>query len=451
MSSAVDKKDTSQTKGLPRARSRFLAQAIQLEEEGISKIVEVAVYSMMALILAILVWMSVTQVSEVTVTGGKVVPVGYIHNIQHLEGGIIGGIFVQDGDRVAVGDLLVNFAPPASQSDFAQLVIRKVILEFDLARLAAIKGNWPVDFGEYREKYPQLAAKEDEALRTQLASYNRELDVVDARIDQRISELQRQKNQVVVLENESSILQKQVDIRAELAEKNAISQTDLLSVKSKHASLKSDLRSAKDNVVIAQLALQEVQVRRKEVLATHEKATEQEAALAQNQLSEVEEALVKAKDRVDRLKVFAPVTGIVQGLAVTTINAVVRPGDVIMQIVPVDDEMIVESRLRPNEVGYIHAGQHADIRVDSYDSSRYGAITGSVRQISPATYLDEKANPYYKVKVGLDQSWVGEREGGMVVIPGMTVQVDIKTGSKTIMEYILKPVTRGFKSAFQQR
>ena len=178
---------------------------------------------------------------------------------------------------------------------------------------------------------------------------------------------------------------------------------------------------------------------------------EREAAAAENELAKVDSALVKAKDKVDRLNVYSPVKGIVQGLSVTAINAVVRPGEVIMQIVPVEDEVIIESRLMPDEVGYVRLGQVADIRVDSYDSSRFGTLKGSVRQISPSTYLDEKANPYYKVKVGLDKSWLGELEGQMAVIPGMTVQVDIITGSKTIMQYLLKPVTRGFQSAFTQR
>jgi len=127
--------------GMPRARARFIAQAIQLEEEGISETVKYSVYSVMALLVLILIWMSLTQISEVTVTSGKVVPVGYIHNIQHLEGGIVGNIHVQDGDRVEAGDLLVSFAPPATESDFDQLAIRKVFLEFDIARLAALHDN----------------------------------------------------------------------------------------------------------------------------------------------------------------------------------------------------------------------------------------------------------------------------------------------------------------------
>ncbi len=451
MSEVKNTPQSASDSGLPRARARFLAQAIELEEEGISETVKYSVYTIMGLLVLVMVWMSLTRVSEVTITPGKVVPRGYIHNIQHLEGGIVGDIHVQDGDRVEAGDLLVSFAPPATEADFDQLAIRKVILEFDLARLAALRDGSEPTFSDELLAYPQLAAKEAQAVEIQASSYASELNVIDARIAQRSSELQRQRNQVQLLQKETSLLQRQVDIRSELAAKQAISQTDLLSVQSQLASMESDLRQASDSINVAETALAEERQRREEARAGHRKEIEREMAQAENQLAEVQSALVKAKDKVDRLQVYAPVTGIVQGLTVTTINAVVRPGDVIMQVVPVDDEMIVESRLMPNEVGYIHPGQVAEVKVDSYDATRFGTIKGLVRQISPSTYLDENANPYYKVKVSLDKAFMGNQKGEMDIIPGMTVQVDIITGSKSIMEYLMKPVTRGFNSAFAQR
>ncbi len=451
MSETMKNKHSSNEAGMPRARARFLAQAIQLEEEGVSDTVKYSVYSIMALLVLIIVWMSLTNISEVTITRGKVVPLGYIHNIQHLEGGIVSDIHVQDGDRVEAGDLLVGFAPPATESDFDQLTIRKVFIDLDLARLSALRDGQDFELPEGLMEYTLLAGKEREATETQASSYQSELDVIDARIAQRESELNRQLNQVLVLKEEVALLKKQVDIRSELAEKNAISQTDLLSVKSQHASLVSNLRQAQDSVTVARVALDEETKRRTEAVARQRKEIEDEAAGAATQLAEVEAALVKAKDKLDRLQVYAPVSGIVQGLAVTTINAVVRSGDVIMQIVPVDDELIVESRLMPNEVGYIAPGQVADVKIDSFDATRFGSIQGTVTQISPSTYLDEKSNPYYKVKLSLDKSFMGQAKGEMDVIPGMTVQADIITGSKSIMAYLMKPVTRGFSSAFQQR
>lgn len=451
MKTIDNKRDAANSSGLPKARARFLAQAIELEEEGVSNIVKGSVYVIMGMLLAIIVWMSVTPVSEVTTTSGEVVPVGYIHSIQHLEGGIIRDIRVRDGDRVQAGDLLVMFAPPATQSDLDQLNVKHAALLLDLARLDALRGTGVAKFPPGLEEYPDLMREEREALRIQLENNRSELNVIDARIQQRRSELQRQRNQVVELAKETELLQQQVDIRSKLAKKNAISQTDLLRIRSEHAALQSDLKSAQDGVKVAYLTLEEERRKREESASRQRREIDDEAAVAVAALAEVETALVKARDKVERLQVYAPVNGIVQGLAVNTINAVVRPGDIIMQIVPVEDEMIVESRLMPNEVGYIHSGQVADVKVHSYDSSRFGSLKGTVRQISPSTYLDERANPYYKVKVGLNKSWLGERQGEMEIIPGMTVQVDIITGSKTIMEYLMKPVTRGFQSAFQQR
>ncbi|PLW69776.1 HlyD family type I secretion periplasmic adaptor subunit [Pseudohalioglobus lutimaris] len=451
MNYSVEQPKKKSHAGMPRARARFLAQAIELEEQGIADVVKVSIYTIMALIAAILVWMSLTEIGEVTVAKGSVVPAGYVHNIQHLEGGIVDSIKVQDGDRVEAGTTLVVFAPPASQSDLDQLAIRQTILQLDMARLKALKSGEDADFGDFAQDHPELAVNEELALRTQRASRNSERELADASIEQRMSELTRARNQVTVLKRESALLQEQVNIRQELAKRNAISQSDLLRMKSEHASAQSDLKSAVDSVLVASHALTEERKRRAELLARQEKALEHEFEQAQNELATVHSAMVKARDKVDRLRVTAPVTGIVQGIAVNTINAVVQPGEVIMQIVPVEDELIVESRLMPNEVGYVRAGQLADVRVDSFDSTRYGTIKGTVRQVSPSTYLDENANPYYKVKVGLERSWLGEDPARMTVIPGMSVQVDILTGSKTIMHYLLKPVTRGFHSAFTQR
>lgn len=437
--------------GLPKARARFLAQAIALEEEGTAGFVRYSVYTIAALMAAALVWMSLTQVSEVTVTNGKVVPVGYIHNIQHLEGGIVDDIAVEDGQRVSAGDLLLSFSPPASQADLDALRIRKATLQFDQARLAALRTGQPPVFEAQLMQFPRMMHEEKEAIAIARARYESELEVVDARIRQRESELRRQRNQVKQLNTETALLQEQVDIRQTLAERNAVSQTDLLRIRSEHASLESELTSAKDGVTVAWRALEEERRRRDEVLARQRQEIEAESVSTVSQIAEIESALVKARDRVDRLRVYSPVDGIVQALNVTTINAVVKPGEVIMQVVPVDDELMVESRLMPDEVGYIRAGQLADVKVHSYDSSRYGSLEGVVRQISPSTYLDEHAVPYYKVKVGLDRAFLGAREGEMAVIPGMTVEVDIITGSKSVMEYLLRPVSRGFQNAFTQR
>ena len=438
-------------KQLPRARARFLAQAIQLEEEGVSNIIKTAIYFSLFLVIAIIIWASFTTVNEMTTAEGEVVPTGYIHDIQHLEGGIISEIAVRNGDAVQKGDLLIRFAQPVSLADYDQLMVRKAALLLTQERLMAIKQNRAPDFGELAIQYPDLASKELTNYYSQLKSSNSEIDVLKAQSRQRQSELRKQKNEVVSLKNEIALLEKQVEMREKLAAKHIVSQTDLLATRSQLASVQSQLKSVIDGINVASLAFDETISHRKEIIDTRNKEIDFEVSEIASQLAEVEKSLTKAKDRVKRLDLYSPINGIIQGISVNSINTVVQAGSVIMQVVPVDGNLIVEARILPKDIGHIHIDQTTEVKVDSYDTSKFGHIDGVVQQLSPSTYLDEEMNPYYLARIGLNKNYVGDDPKKMKVIPGMTVQVNIITGSKSIMDYLLKPINRGFKNAFQER
>lgn len=436
---------------LPRARARFLAQAIQLEEQGVSSVIKTAIYFSLFLFVAIVIWAALTTVNEVTVAKGEVVPTGYIHDVQHLEGGIVSEIVVRNGDQVKPGDLLIRFAMPVSQADYEQLQVRKASLSLKLERIRAVEEHRKPDFSLFEKNYPDLTAKETASYYAQIASVDSELAVLKSQTNQKKSELQRQKNQVKALQKEIALLQKQVDMREKLAVKHVVSQTDLLDKKSRLASTQSQLESVQDGIAVAEMALQEARNRRQEILDKHKKENEFEAAEVAGKLAEVEKSMVKAADKVNRLDLYAPVAGIVQGITITGANAVVKPGEVILQIVPVDGNVIVEARILPGDVGHIKVGQNAEVKVDSYDTSKYGFVSGAVKQISPSTYLDEKMNPYYLAQIELEKNHLGNNPEHLKIIPGMTVQVDVITGKKSILDYLMKPVSRGFKNAFQER
>jgi len=436
---------------LPRARARFLAQAIQLEEQGVSGVIKAAIYFSLFLFIAIVFWASLTSVNEVTTAKGEVVPSGYIHDIQHLEGGIVSEISVRNGDQVTPGDSLIKFSMPVSQADYEQLQIRRANLSLNLERITAVEEGRIPAFGELGNQYPDLASKEMASYHAQIASVNSEIEVLKSQTNQRKSELRRQKNQVNALKKEIKILKQQVAMREKLTAKHIVSQTDLLSTRSQLASLESQLMSVKDSVSVASIAIQEAKNRRHDIIAKYKKEIEFEVSEVAGQLAEVEKSLVRAQDRVGRLNVISPISGIIQGIAITSINTVVQPGEVILQIVPINGDLLVEARVLPEDVGHIAIDQSADVKVDSYDSGKYGYISGKVKQISPSTYLDEKMNPYYLVSIELEKDHVGENPDLMKIIPGMTVQASLITGSKTILDYLLKPVSRGFSNAFQER
>ena len=296
-----------------------------------------------------------------------------------------------------------------------------------------------------------MAAKELASYQAHFRSIDNEKAVLTSQIQQRQTEMQKQKNVVNSLKKEIALLQKQVAMRETLTKKQLVSQTELLDMKSRLASLQSQLRSALDSIAVAQAAIQEAESRLEEFDSQLQKDSEFEASEITEQLAEIEKSLVKARDKFERLNIYAPIDGIVQGLKITSINTVVKPGEVIMKFVPINDKLLVEARVLPEEIGHIHVGQATEIRVDSYDSRRYGFINGKVEQISPSTYLDDRNNPYYLTRITLEKDYVGDNPEQMKIIPGMTVQANLITGSKTIMAYLMKPVSSGFNNAFHER
>lgn len=439
------------TAGLPRARAYYLNQAIQLEEVTPLNIINIAIMFSGGLLLALVLWAHLTQIKEVATTRGEVIPADLIHNVQHLEGGIVSEILVRNGDLVKKGQTLLRFSPPATMSELEQMSVRYASLVLQQERLQALMEKRSPEFNSAGESYPNLASQQLTIYQAQLNSQQQNLMVIDQQIEQKKTEKQRSLNQSIIMENEIKLLEEQVNIRKGLNKSGVVSRDELLATQIKLSENKREHRQFKDNFKVAKTALAETGQRRKDAEFQFIKDVQLESGQIVSEIAEVEQTLIRLNDRANRLNVVAPIGGIVQALAINSINAVAEPGKIILRIVPMDNKLIVESRIMPNDVGHVHIGQNADVKIDSYDSSRFGSIDGKVKQISATTYLDEKNNPYYRAEITLDQIWVGDNPEIMKIIPGMTVQANIKTGEKSILAYLLRPISRGFDNAFSER
>jgi len=437
--------------GLPRARARYLNQAIQLEETIPSDVINTAIFFSIALIIMLVIWSHITQIKEVASTRGEVIPAGHIQNVQHLEGGIVSEILVRNGDLVEKGQPLVRLAPPATLSELEQMQVRHASLYLHAERLQALIDNREPDFGKAGSEYPDLAKKQRTIYFAQLNSHRQQVKVIEQQIAQKKSEKQRLLNQSKLMKDEVKMMEEQVNSRLKLSSKGVVAREELLQTQIRLSENNREQREFSDNHSVAETALAETQQRLSEVEAGFIKDTQLEAGKVLNQLAEVKQTLIRLNDRVTRLSVTAPVGGIVQALSVNSINEVLEPGKTILRIVPVEDELIVEARILPNDIGHVHIGLNADIKVDSYDPSRFGSVSGKVKRISATTYLDEKNNPYYRAEVNLDKTWMGENRELLKIIPGMTVQANIETGEKSILAYLLRPISRGFDNAFTER
>jgi len=438
------------TSTLPRARARFLAQAIQLEETRHSDIIATAIYFSLLILFSAGVWAWSTDVNEVAISEGEVIPAGLIHNIQHLEGGVVEEINVRNGDKINKGDLLLRFSPHLLQLEKEQLLVRKAALDLEMERLHALFEEREPDFGPLSNDFPILANKQMIIYKGQLVSQESELNVIDRQIIQKENELKRQKNQAKSIIKEVKLLEEQVRIRKQLSKERIVSRTELISTQSRLAEIESERRTIQDGVFVAESALEEVKLRRLEKKASFIKELELESGEVASELAEVKQMLTRIEKKSHQLTLSAPITGIIKGLAVHNINAVVEGGQVILQLVPVDDEMFIEAKIPPEEIGRVHVDQEVDVKFDSYDSARYGSIKGKVSQLSASTYLDDDREPYYRAEIELTKNYVGDNKNKLKIIPGMTVKANIKTGSKTVLDYLMKPVSRGFSQAFTE-
>ena len=437
--------------GLPRARAHYLNQAIQLEEITPVNIINIAIMFTGGLLVALVLWAHFTQIKEVATTHGEVIPADLIHNVQHLEGGIVSEILVRNGDFVDKGQSLLRFAPPATMSDLKQMSVRYASLLLEQERLYALIENRNPEFGENGKRYPKLSSQQLTIYQAQLNSQKQKVLVIEQQIEQKKSEKQRSLNQSSIMKEEVKLLEEQVDIRKDLNKTGVVARDELLTTQIQLSENLREYRQFQDDFIVAKTTLAEARQRRKDAEFQFIKDIQLEAGTIISEIAEVEQTLIRLNDRATRLNVVAPVSGIVQALSINSINAVAEPGKIILRIVPMNDELIVESRIMPDDVGHVHIGQSADVKIDSYESSRFGSIDGTVKQISATTYLDEKNNPYYRAEITLNQTWVGNNPEIMKIIPGMTVQANIETGAKSILAYLLRPISRGFDNAFSER
>jgi HlyD family type I secretion membrane fusion protein len=424
---------------------------MQLETRDAPGIVSGGVFLTVLLIAGAIVWASITELSEVARTPGEVVPAGLIHKVQHLEGGIVDDIYVQNGDEVAVGQILVSLAASPTRAELQQLQTRRAGLALDLERLTALLEERAPVFESDGNLFPTLVASQHARYVDQMASHREQIALIQAQIRQREAELASLDGQIDAAREEIELLQQLEQMQEQLAAKQIVARVDLINVKVRHADATRDYRELQGQLRVARDALAEAEQRRVELDSRLREALSSEASELAVQLAEVEQSILRTRDRLHRLEVRAPVAGIVKGLGVNTIHEVVESGEVIMEIVPIGKELIVESRISTTDIGHVQTGQPVDVKVTSYESTRFGSVPGTLRRISASTYLDRDEQPYYLAEIALERDFLGTASARHRILPGMTVQADILTGRKTILDYVLKPVYRGFQAAFRER
>jgi adhesin transport system membrane fusion protein len=402
-------------------------------------------------VVGAILWGMVTQINELTLAPGQLRPAGFVHSVQHLEGGQIEDIYVAEGQIVEAGMPIVRLQPVQAAADLDQLQARRVALSLRIERLSAlIEGRQP-RFGEPGSKNKRILSDEQEAHATAIARHQQERRSFRSKIDQHKAEAEMLEHQVESIRRQLAIQREQLKLRENLVRNGYVSKSEYLEIQRGVERSDELLILTSGQRTAALEALNEAEIKLMEYDAAFRNTHSEERAKATAELSEVTAISPKQEDRVERLLVRAPVRGVIQELVPRSVGQVLRPGDLIASIVPIGGDIVAEVQIPPQDIGYVRKGQKADVQISTFDSARFGKVPGTVRQISATTFQTVEGVPYYKAVIGLDRGFVTFAGQKHSVLPGMVVQAEIATGSKSLLAYMLKPIYNNYSTAFSER
>lgn len=401
--------------------------------------------------IAFISWAGNTNVNEVARAQGEIIPSGYSQIVQHLEGGIIAEIMIEEGDLVQAGQELVRMGGIGAEEDFAGLSQRQTTLLLQAERLKALAYDEEPDFSKIAGEDEKAIAYQQRILESARDAYEGEKKVLADQLAQKENTLERLIAQKETAEKELASGQELLTMKESLEESGSVSKKDLIDSERDVTRLEGDVNAIDAQISEAKQAISEFENR----LQTLEVKTRDEAIKEleniETQIAQNKETLGKLKGRVARMSVQSPVRGLVKGLQVNTIGGVVGAGQPIMEIVPLDRTLIVEAHIQPRDIGSLNVGQAARVKVSAFDFSRYGVIEGELEFLSATTFIDDKGNSFYKGRIKLNKNYVGLDPKRNLILPGMTVEADIVTGEKTVLAYLLKPIHTSLSSAFRER
>lgn len=432
-----------------------------IEKAGYTLLVRRTIYFVACFVALFLIWASLTTIKEVAISYGEVMPLEDVHVIQHLQGGIIKKIFVKNGDEVKKGQALIKLDPEALRAELQKAQSQEISLRLNAARLHAFINKIPlklVDWNEILKNHPynvlenksqiSQSIKEDEnLLRQQNEERASQLAIYKEKIKQKVTEIKKYQRSKLEVQKRLALHQKEEQMFRSVVDKGYVSKRDYLAAQRKTIEATAQLHDINSRIDSATSELQEALKKLKTVFV--KKASEELNAIDSEFLT-VRHTIQRLSELNKRLLITAPIAGIIKGLTVSP-GSVLSPAQGVLDIIPTKGKMIIHCRISTKDIGHVKVGDQTHIKVMAYEFTRYGSVPGHVAEISASTFTNEKGLPYYKAKVSLDKNYVGDNPKRNRLKPGMTVQVDIITGTKTVIAYLIKPITRGLKTAFRER
>lgn len=404
------------------------------------------------LIIAFVVWARYAVLDEVTRGTGQVIPSRHVQVIQNLEGGILEAVHVRENQIVEAGAVLLRLSNESAASHYRDAYNRSLENKAAIARLEAEIQEAPISFPEdVQENDPSIIRDQKQIYAARKEELAQEINVLNSQHRQKKQEIAEMQSRRKKLQESLKLAEEQVAIARPLMEKKLYPRVDFLTLERDVVSLKGDVKTLESSIPRAWEEAREIEKKKSQVIAEFKTRAADEINKKRMELKSLLETISAGKDRVTRTDVRSPVKGIVKQIHVNTLGGVIKPGETIMEIVPVDDTLLIEAKIRPADIAFIRPDQKAMVKITAYDFSIYGGLEGRVEQISADTIQDEKGEDFYEVKLRTATNALTHKGERLPIIPGMTAYVEILTGKKSVLDYLLKPILKARQNALREK
>ena len=439
------------TKGSPSETPDWLATPIEFEEQRGFVVSRYRMRLVLLIAVGALAWAALAPIRELSVARGQLIPVSQVRPVQHLEGGVVEQILVEEGQLVEQDQPLLRLQTVIADSELAGLKSRAQNLLLQKERVVALLAGRDFNLNGFSDVDATLVAEHLQVHRLRLDHRAKEHQLQLVRVSQRKAEIAALERDIMVQKNLVGIQQQQLDMRQSLVHNGSVSKKQLLEAEALFEQARGLVTTTEGRLSTTREALRETAAALDESDAQANRLWGEELTKTSGELAEIEETVKKQTDRVERLIVRAPTRGRIQQVLQRSPGEVVRPGETIVRIVPQDDALVAEIFVKPDDIAAVKVNDKAELKVTAYDFSKYGKIKGEVKAISPTTTENEEKRSYYKVLVRFDAKRSDRYAAEWQLKPGMTVDAEIISGSKSLLQYILKPIYRGVDAAFAER
>ncbi|WP_044874857.1 HlyD family type I secretion periplasmic adaptor subunit [Pseudomonas sp. LFM046] len=436
----------------PSADTEFMPEVAGAMAEDSPRATRITVWVACTLLLVALVWAHFAVLEEVTMGEGKAIPSSKVQVIQNLEGGIVSEILVREGQVVDKGAVLLRLDDTRFRSNKGETEADRLALVARVERLSAEAEGREMNLPEeITREAPQLAEDEKSLYGARMQRLDSEQHILSEQLRQKSQELAEFRSKSQQYRSSLGLIQQELNMSQPLVKAGAISQVEILRLQRSAVETRGELEATNLAIPRAEAAVSEIERKMEESRLSFRSDSLKELNETRTELSKITSTSKAIDDRVSRTTVVSPVHGVIKQLKVNTIGGVVQPGSDLVEVVPLEDSLLIEARIRPQDVAFLHPGQKAMVKFTAYDYTIYGGLKASLELISADTITDEEGKSFYLIQVRTEKNHLGKDDHPLLIIPGMVATVDIITGEKSVLDYLLKPVLKARQEAMRER